>query len=287
MPSSSKPFYTILNLACSGGLMDELSLKAKSIRKNILVMLNKAGSGHTGGSLGMADVFTVLYFKVLQNIHTEQQDRDRFILSNGHINPVWYATLAEANFLSQQELLSLRQVNSRLQGHPANKELPLVEISTGSLGQGFPAAVGLALGYKIDKKQSKIYVGLGDGELQEGSMWEAFMAAAHYKLDNLIAFIDRNWVQQSGKTEDMMALEPLKKKLEAFNWNVIEADGHNLKDIQSAFEKAQKTKGKPSVIIFKTEMGKGVSFINGSYEWHGVAPSDEQMQQGLKDLEAK
>ena len=248
-------------------------------------MLNKAGSGHTGGSLGMTDVFTVLYFHVLKNIHNLKiADRDRFILSNGHICPVWYATLAEAGFIKKEELMTLRQINSRLQGHPANHNLPLVELSTGSLGQGFPAAVGLALTYKKDNKKSKVYVSLGDGELDEGSIWEAFMAGAQYKLNNLIAFIDRNMVQQSGKTEEMIALEPLRKKLEAFNWNVIDADGHDFSQIINAFESCRNANG-PSVIIFHTIMGKGVSFIEGKYEWHGVAPSDEQMQQALKEIE--
>jgi transketolase len=264
-------------------MMDELKLKAKSIRISILRMLNKAGSGHTGGSLGMTDVFTALYFRVLKDIHTEKEDRDRFILSNGHINPVWYATLAEADFIKKEELMTLRQMDSRLQGHPANREFPLVELSTGSLGQGFPAAVGLAIGYRMDKKQSKVYVGLGDGELQEGSVWEAFMAAGHYKLDNLIAFIDRNMVQQSGKTEEMISLEPLKHKLEAFNWYVIEANGHDFHNILSAFDHAKK-KG-PSCIIFHTHMGQGVSFMKDNFEWHGKAPNEEQMNQAIKEIE--
>ncbi len=264
----------------------DLKKTAKEIRKNILLMLNKAGSGHTGGSLGMTDVFTALYFKVFdKSIHSNKDDRTRFILSNGHIVPVWYATLAQAGFIKKEELMTLRQVNSRLQGHPANHDLPLVEISTGSLGQGFPASVGLALGYKMDKKKSKVYVSLGDGELQEGSIWEALMAAAHYKLNNLIAFIDRNMVQQSGNTEEMIALEPLKKKLEAFNWTVLEADGHNFTEILDAFDKAKKNEKGPCVIIFHTIMMKGFKEEEGKYEWHGVAPSDEQVKKALKEIE--
>lgn len=266
---------------------NEIDLKkiAKEIRKSIIIMLNKAKSGHTGGSLGMADVFTVLYFEILKNIHNlDVDDRDRFILSNGHICPVWYATLAEKVFIKKEELLTLRQINSRLQGHPVNHDFEFAEISTGSLGQGINAGVGLALGYKMDNKKSKIYVSMGDGELNEGSVWEAFMFASHYKLNNLIVFIDRNFVQQSGKTEEMMSLEPLNKKFESFGFNVIETDGHNLNEIESAFLKCQNST-KPNVIIFKTILGKGVSFIENNYEWHGVAPNDEQMKLALQEIE--
>lgn len=288
----SKRFYIFSHSKKEGGIMsnfDELKQKAKSIRKNIITMLNKAGSGHTGGSLGMADIFTALYFSVLdKNIHNKEvSDRDRLILSNGHICPVWYATLAEAGFIKKENLMTLRQVNSRLQGHPANHELPLVEISTGSLGQGFPAAVGLALGYKMDNKKSKVFVGLGDGELEEGSVWEALMAASNYKLDNIIAFVDRNMIQQGGMTEDMMALEPLKEKIEAFSWNVIVADGHDFEKITAAFGKAKQETGKPTMIIFNTHMGQGVSFVYDNFEWHGKAPSDDQAKQALSELEAQ
>lgn len=260
----------------------DLLEKSRQIRISIIKMLEKAGSGHTGGSLGMADVFAALYFRVAKDIHTTKVGRDRFILSNGHICPVWYATLAEAGFIKKEELLTLRQTGSRLQGHPVNHDFPFAELSTGSLGQGFPAAVGLALGYKMDKHKGKIYVSLGDGELQEGSIWEAFMAASNYKLDNLIAFIDRNMVQQSGKTEEMMALEPLAEKIASFGWQVIEADGHDFDAILAGFEKAGE-KG-PSCIIFQTKMGKGVSFIEDKFEWHGVAVNSEQASLALKEL---
>lgn len=265
--------------------IDELKKRAKEIRISIIRMLNEAGSGHTGGSLGMADIFAALYFHIFdKSIHNEKiPDRTRFILSNGHINPVWYATLAEAGFIPKKELLTVRKINSRLQGHPANKELPLVELSTGSLGQGFPAAVGLALGYKMDHKKSKVYCGLGDGEMEEGSIWEALMAASHYKLDNLIAFLDRNKVQQGGKTEDMMSLEPLRDKIKAFNWTIYEADGHNFNEIINVFNKAQKTG--PSFIIFNTHMGQGVSFVLDDFNWHGIAPNEEQKNQALKEIE--
>jgi transketolase len=259
---------------------------AKEIRKSIVLMLNKAGSGHTGGSLGMADVFSALYFKVFdKNIHNLKiPDRDRFILSNGHICPVWYAALAEAGFIKKEELMTLRQVNSKLQGHPANHDMPILEISTGSLGQGFPAAVGLALGYKMDNKKSNVYVSLGDGELEEGSIWEALMAASHYKLNNLIAFVDRNMIQQGGKTEDMMSIEPLNMKFLSFGWNVIEADGHHFEEIINAFGTAKQNTDKPTIVIFKTHMGQGVSFVYDNYEWHGKSPSDEQVKLALKEI---
>jgi transketolase len=265
---------------------ESLKEHAKNIRINIIKMLTKAGSGHTGGSLGMADIFTSLYFKVFnENIHTKTEDRDRFILSNGHIVPVWYAALAEKGFLKQEEIMTLREINSRIQGHPANHDLPLVEISTGSLGQGFCAAVGLAIGYKMDKKQSKVYVGLGDGELEEGSIWEALMAASNYKLSNLIAFVDRNMIQQGGKTEEMMKLEPLNKKFESFGWKVLESSGHDFKEIIDAFEKAKSNNDGPTIIIFNTLLGKGVSFVLDNFEWHGKAPSEEQKITALKELE--
>lgn len=265
---------------------NDLSKKATEIRKSIVLMLNKAGSGHTGGSLGMADVFSALYFKVFdKNIHNlSHADRDRFILSNGHICPVWYATLAEAGFIKKEELMTLRQVNSKLQGHPANHDMPILEISTGSLGQGFPAAVGLALGYKMDKKKSNVFVSLGDGELEEGSIWEALMAASHYKLNNLIAFVDRNMIQQGGKTEEMMSLEPLTDKFAAFGWDVIDCDGHDFDMIIAAFEKARESTVRPTMIIFKTHMGQGVSFVYDNFEWHGKAPDGEQVKIALKEL---
>jgi transketolase len=265
--------------------MENLSQISNNIRKSIIRMVSKAGSGHTGGSLGMADVFTVLYYRVLDsNVFSEDPDRDRFILSNGHICPVWYATLAELGKIPKEELQTLRQVNSRLQGHPVNHDLKYAELPTGSLGQGISAAVGLALGYKIDKKKSKVYVSVGDGEMDEGSVWEALMAAGHYKLDNLIAFMDRNMIQQAGRTEEMMSLEPLADKVAAFNWHVIEADGNDIDEAISAFDQAKKNAGKPTMIIFKTKLGQGVSFVLDKYEWHGQAPSAEQMDIALKEL---
>ncbi|MFH2020065.1 MAG: transketolase [archaeon] len=265
--------------------MEDLIKRAQSIRKNIVRMIHAAGSGHTGGSLGMADVFTALYFKVIDNnIFSKNEDRDRFILSNGHICPVWYATLAELGKIPKEELLTLRKINSRLQGHPVNHDLPFAELPTGSLGQGISASVGLALAYKMDKKKNKVYVSLGDGEMEEGSVWEALMAAGHYKLSNLIAFVDRNVIQQGGSTEDMMSLEPLQEKIESFNWTVIVADGHNFNQILDAFNTAKKSTDEPVFIIFRTHLGQGVSFVKDNFKWHGTAPNDEQLKIALTEL---
>jgi len=276
-------FYRSNKMAHS---IDELKEKANAIRINIVRMIHNAGSGHVGGSLGMADVFTALYLDVLSHNpeKPDWQERDRFILSNGHICPVWYSTLAELGYLPQEELMTLRKVGSRLQGHPSNKDFPLLEISSGSLGQGISAAVGLALGYKRDGKKPRIYCGLGDGEMQEGSVWEALMAAGHYKLSNLIAFVDRNMVQQSGKTEDLLGLDPLKDKLEAFRWTVFEADGHDFTQILDAFEKAKANREGPSFIIFNTVMGKGVEFMEHDFKWHGTPPDDDVAKRALAAL---
>ena len=257
---------------------------ARNIRRNVVRMTHAAGSGHPGGSLGMADVFAALYFRVMcfRPENPLWEGRDRFILSNGHICPVWYATLAECGAIPKEELLTLRKLGSRLQGHPANVDFPLAELATGSLGQGFPASVGLALANRLNHREGRVFVSLGDGELQEGSCWEAFMAAAHYKLGNLTAFIDRNGQQQAGRTEEMLALEPLADKLRAFGWHVIEADGHDIGRILEAFRAASETG--PNVIIFRTVMGKGVSFMEHNFEWHGTVPSDEQLKRALEEL---
>ena len=263
-----------------------LQERALSIRTSVVRMIHGAGSGHVGGSLGMADVFTALYFSVLSH-KPEQPDwpeRDRLIVSNGHICPVWYATLAEAGYLRKEELMTLRKLGSRLQGHPANKELPLVEISTGSLGQGVSAAVGLALGTRMDRRSQRVYCCLGDGEMQEGSVWEALMAAGHYKLANLTAFVDRNMVQQNGRTEDVIGLEPLRKKLEAFRWTVFEADGHDFEQILDAFGKAKRNTEGPSFIIFNTVMAKGVPFMENDFKWHGTPPDDGVAKRALDAL---
>jgi transketolase len=254
----------------------ELNNISKSIRIDIIKSLAEAGSGHLGGSLGLADVFTVLYFNILNHKpnQPEWKDRDRLVLSIGHVAPVLYSALANAGYFSKDELLTLRKLGSRLQGHPGkNHLLPGIEVSSGSLGQGLSVAVGMALSAKSDDKKWRIYSIHGDGEIQEGSIWEAAMSAAHYKLDNITALIDRNGLQIDGSTTDVMNLEPLDKKWEAFGWNVIICDGNDIGDLVSSFRRAIEFKGKPTVIIANTIMGKGVKAIENNNLWHGKVPS--------------
>lgn len=263
----------------------ELKQKAKEIRLDILKMLHNAGNGHTGGSLDMADVFTALYFKTMNHDSKKPQDknRDRLILSNGHIAPVMYASLAHSGYFPVKELTTLRKLNSRLQGHPHINIDIGVENSGGPLGQGISTAIGHALAAKLDKLDYTTYCSLGDGELNEGQVWEAFLTISKFKLNNLICFIDRNRMQLSGTTKDIMPLEPLAEKLASFNLNVIEANGHDFDEIISAFESAKNSE-KPSVIIFNTIMGKGVSFMENSYKWHGKAPNDEEYKKAVEEI---
>ncbi|RMF05849.1 transketolase [Candidatus Woesearchaeota archaeon] len=265
----------------------ELALIANTVRKDIVRMLAEAKSGHSGGSLGLADIFTVLYFRVMKHKPSDPfwPERDIFILSNGHVVPVRYAVMARAGYLPVKELLTLRKLGTRLQGHPHRGDLPGLETSAGSLGQGLSIAVGAAYGLKMDGKPNTVFCSMGDGELQEGSIWEAAMAAGHYKLDNLIGFVDRNMLQIDGNTEDVMKLEPLADKWKSFNWEVIEANGHSIKEITEAFEKAKAVKGKPAVILFHTKMGKGVSFMEDKAEWHGKPPSIDEMKKALEELQ--
>ncbi len=266
----------------------ELEKKAQNIRKDIVRSLAEAGSGHTGGSLGLADVFTTLYFNILNHNPEDPQwdDRDRLILSIGHVAPVLYTSLAHAGYFPKKELLTLRKLGSRLQGHPGRDHyLPGIELSAGSLGQGLSVAVGLALGAKLDNKKWRVYCINGDGELQEGSVWEAAMSASHYKLDNLTALVDRNGVQIDGKTGNVMEIEPLNEKWQSFGWHVITCDGHNHKEIIRAYDQAKKTKGKPSVIIATTIMGKGVKSIENNYKWHGKAPDLSEVEKFVKEIE--
>jgi len=261
--------------------IEELENIAKEIRHDILRSIHAAGSGHTGGSLGLADVFTALYFRILNHRPQEPSwdDRDRLVLSIGHVVPVHYATLAHAGYFPKEELLTLRKLGSRLQGHPGiNHGLPGLELSSGSLGQGLSVAVGMALAAKYDNKDWYVYSIHGDGELQEGSIWEAAMSASHYKLDNIIALIDRNRVQIDGKTEEVMSLEPLKKKWEAFGWHVLECDGNSITEIIQTYNKAKTLKSKPKVIIANTKMGSGIAEIEDDYRWHGKAPSTEDLK---------
>lgn len=265
----------------------ELDYLSKEIRKEIILALAEAGSGHTGGSLGLADVFTCLYFGILNHDPKQPgwEDRDRLILSIGHVAPVLYATLAFADYFPKDELLTLRKLGSRLQGHPGREHgLPGLELSAGSLGQGLSVATGLALAAKMDQKKWRVYSIHGDGELQEGAIWEAAMSAAHYRLDNLTALVDRNEVQIDGRTSDVMDLEPLEEKWKAFGWHVIHCNGHDHPDIFRAYDEAIKTRNKPSVIIAKTIMGKGIPSIEGDYRWHGKAPSGEQAAAFLEEI---
>ncbi|RLD41622.1 MAG: transketolase [Bacteroidetes bacterium] len=268
-------------------MIQNLKQKAYKIRKHTLESLYHAGSGHTGGSLGLADIFAVLYFQEMkhQPDNPKWEERDRLILSIGHVAPVHYATLALAGYFPTEELKTLRKLGSRLQGHPGRDfGLEGLELSAGSLGQGLSVAVGMAIAAKHKKENHKIYAIVGDGELQEGSIWEAAMSAAHYNLDNLTLIIDRNGVQIDGSTEDVMSLEPLGKKWEAFGWNVIDCDGNKIDELLSAFDKSKKEPNKPSVIIAKTKMGKGIKEIEGDYKWHGKTPNKKEFDRFITSL---
>jgi transketolase len=267
----------------------ELEIKATEIRQSIISMLLEAGSGHTAGPLGMSDVFTALYFDILRHNPKEPtwHDRDRLILSNGHIAPVLYATMAHAGYFPVEELQSLRKFGSRLQGHPHREFLPALENSSGPLGSGLSQAAGMALADRIDHgitSNKYFYCLLGDGELNEGNNWEAIMLAGKEKLRNLIAIVDRNNIQIDGYTEDVMPLDDLVKKWEAFSWHVQEIDGHNIDAIISAVRKAKAVFEKPSVIIARTIPGKGVAEFERKFEWHGKAPNKEEAASALKEL---
>ncbi|SHG53842.1 transketolase subunit A [Thermosyntropha lipolytica DSM 11003] len=272
--------------AINAEVIRNLEAKARVLRGHILRMLTQAGSGHTGGSLSAADIVACLYFWEMNIDPQNPRDpnRDRFVLSKGHAAPVLYAALAEKGFFPQEMLSTLRKLGSPLQGHPDMKKLPGVEASTGSLGQGISWAVGMALGGKLDNRDYRVYALLGDGELQEGMVWEAFMAAAHYKLDNLVAIIDHNGLQIDGRISEVMSPEPVGDKLNAFGWEVISIDGHNIEEILKALEEARKVKGKPTAIVAETVKGKGVSFMENRVEWHGVAPKEEELKRALSEL---
>lgn len=266
--------------------LDELKSISTEIRKDIVKMLTESASGHPGGSLSATDIMTVLFFKEMNIDPNNEKDpnRDRFVLSKGHAAPVLYSTLARRGYFPVEELSTLRKFKSRLQGHPSIQYLPGIDMSTGSLGQGISAAVGMALAGKIDKKDYRVYTILGDGELEEGQVWEASMCAAHYKLNNLTAFIDFNGLQIDGDITKVMNPCPIDKKFEAFGWNVLVIDGHNYEEIIDAIEKAKECKDKPTAVVCKTIKGKGVSFMENQAEWHGIAPSKEQCEAALKEL---
>jgi transketolase len=270
-------------------IIKELETKATVIRRHVIEMTHEAGSGHPGGSLSATDIIAALYFHVL-NIDPKNpkfKDRDRFVLSKGHAAPALYAALAEKGFFQVDELMTLRKLGSRLQGHPDMTKTPGVEASTGSEGQGLSISIGMALGAKLDRKNYRIYVMLGDGEMDCGQTWEAAMAAAHYKLDNLTAIVDRNKLQLDGPTEKIMSIEPLADKWKAFGWHVVEINGHDFKEIINSITIAKEVKGKPTVVIAHTVKGKGVSFMEGSVGFHGKAPNDEQYEQAMKELGGK
>ena len=264
----------------------ELSSVAANVRKNIISMLHQSGSGHPGGSLSAVEIVTALYFDEMNvdPANPKKENRDRFVLSKGHAAPVVYSVLAEKGFFDKCELLKLRQVDSMLQGHPDMKGTPGVEMSTGSLGQGFSAACGMAMASKMEGSPWRVYALLGDGEVQEGIVWEAAMSAAHYKLDNLVAFLDNNGLQIDVKNEEVLGVDPLGEKFTAFGWNVIEIDGHDFDQIFTALDTAKATAGKPTMILSKTVKGKGVSFMENQAGWHGQAPNDEQKEIALRDL---
>jgi transketolase len=267
-------------------IKEELDRKARQLRGLALKMIGTAGSGHPGGSLSAAEIMAVLYFHELRvdPARPDWPDRDRFILSKGHAAPLLYAALAERGFFPPEELLTLRRLGSRLQGHPDCRRLPGVDMSTGSLGQGLSVGNGLALGAKLDGRSYRVYVLLGDGEIQEGMVWEASMAAAHYRLDNLVAIVDHNGLQIDGPVAKVMSPEPLAEKWQAFGWEVVRVDGHRVEEIAAALEHARQVKGRPTMIIADTVKGKGVSFMENRVEWHGVAPKGEELARALAEL---
>ena len=264
----------------------ELAEKARRIRINALKAIHAAKSGHPGGSLSSADILATLYFGEL-NIdpkNPKMADRDKFVLSKGHAVPALYAALGERGFYEVSEMMTLRQVGSKFQGHPNMNKVPGIEMSTGSLGQGFSAAVGMAIAGKIDKNPGRVYVLTGDGELQEGIVWEAAMQAAHRKLDNLVAIVDLNGLQIDGKVSDVKCVCPVDEKFRSFGWNVINVDGHNFEELTTAFKEAKSSKGVPTAIIAHTHKGKGVSFMEDNAGWHGKAPSDEELAAAIEEL---
>ena len=269
-------------------VMDIKSLEktAAEIRCGIIKAIHNAGSGHPGGSLSAADIVTALYFDEM-NVDPKDpkmKGRDKFILSKGHAGPVQYSALDVKGYYPMEDFMTLRKLGSKFQGHPDMHKVPGIEMSTGSLGQGISAAGGMALANKLDNDPGRIYVLLGDGEIQEGIVWEALMSAAHYKLDNMVAILDHNGLQIDGKNEDVMTVAPVVEKFQAFGWNVIQIDGHDFEQILDAFKQARACKGKPTMIVAETIKGKGVSFMENNAGWHGKAPDEEQTKQALAEL---
>lgn len=266
--------------------ISELEKKAREVRKGIIEAVYRAKSGHPGGSLSIAELMTVLYFNEMnvdQN-NPKWEERDRFVLSKGHCSPALYSCLAEKGFFSKDLLTSVRKINSNLQGHPEMNKIPGVDMTTGSLGQGLSVSNGMAIAGKLDNKNYRVYTMLGDGEINEGQIWEAAMAASHYKLDNLCVIVDKNNLQIDGRTDEVMSSAPLDEKFKSFGFEVITIDGNNILEIMKAFAKAKTIKNKPTCIIADTIKGKGVSFMEDKVEWHGKAPNEEQYNQAMEEL---
>ncbi|MCE5196569.1 MAG: transketolase [Negativicutes bacterium] len=267
-------------------MQTDLLALAKETRRDIVKMVATAKSGHPGGSLSLVELLSVLYFEEMNIDPTNPRDpnRDRFVLSKGHATPVYYAILSARGYFPKAELMTFRQINSRLQGHPDMNKTPGVDFTSGSLGQGLSIAVGMALAARMDQRSSRIYAVMGDGEQQEGQIWEAAMAAAHYQLANLTAILDNNDLQITGKVADVMGVSPLKEKWQAFGWNVVEIDGHNFDDIRQGFAAARRETEKPTLILAHTVKGKGISFMENKASWHGTAPNAEQLALALAEL---
>jgi len=266
--------------------LDALKKKALEVRREIVTMVHRAGSGHVGGSLGATELVVALYYHIMQHHPNDPkwEDRDRFILSKGHCTPVIYAALADCGYFPKEDLKTFRRPGSHLQGHPAQHKTPGIDASTGTLGLGISTGVGMALGAKLKMQKHYYYILCGDGEIQEGQVWEAAMFANKYKLDNIIGFVDRNYLQTDGNSEDVMPLEPVKPKWESFGWRVYEIDGNDFAQIIDTVEKARKEKGKPVMIIAKTVKGKGVSFMENEASWHGTPPGKEDFDKAIKEL---
>jgi transketolase len=276
-PGTIKPILTI----------EEMQVITKKIRRDIINMIGAAGSGHPGGSLSAVEILTALYFRVLNHNPADPhwEDRDRFILSKGHAAPVLYASLCESGYLPEDELCTLRKIDSRLQGHPECSLTPGVEMSAGALGQGLSFGIGVALAARLNAKDYYTYVLMGDGELDEGQVWEAAMAAAHFKMDNLIAIVDNNGIQIDGWNKDVMNLEPLNEKWKSYNWNVLECRGNDIADVVKTLELARKFRKRPTVVLAHTVKGQGVSFMENNPDFHGKAPNAEELKKALKELE--
>jgi len=266
--------------------VEELKNISKRIRIKILHMLTQAGSGHTGGSLSAADIATAIYFSKMKfdPANPKWEERDRFIMSKGHAAPLIYAIMAAAGYFPKETIDTLRNIESPLQGHPCCKKLPGIEVSTGSLGQGLSVANGIALGLRVNNNPARVYCIMGDGEIQEGQIWEAAMTAAHYNIDNLCAVVDNNELQIDGAVEEVMGIQPVHDKWEAFGWHTIRTDGHDMEEILRALDEAENTKGKPTVIIANTTKGKGVSFFENKVEYHGTAPSQDEFERAVKEI---